>query len=74
MFGSNEYEFPLKLLFTDRQVANLLKKSSALIKLLKKQISKIIEYSRFLCALFQKRATSLTKDSLPLAKNVYLLL
>ena len=70
--GSNEFEFPHKSLFTVRQVANLRKKSSAIKKFLRTQISKIIGYSIFLDAFFQRIAGSWKKNTIPLAKNVHL--
>ena len=52
MVGDNEINFPQKLLLTNRQVASLRKaladRSSTDIKLLKTQLSKVIQSEGFL--------------------------
>ena len=67
--GDNETNFSHKLLLTNRQVENLLKAfanhSSTDIKLLKTQLSKIIQSGRFLGGLLGP----LLKTGLPLIKN-----
>ena len=70
MTGDNESNFPYNLLLTNRQVANLCKafadKSSTNIKLLKTQLSKMIQSGGFL----GKLLGPLLKSGLPLIKNV----
>ena len=70
MIGDNETSFLHKLLFTNRQVANLRKAfanhSSADIKLSKTQLSKMIQSGGFLGRLLGP----LLKTGLPLIKNV----
>ena len=70
MIGNNETNFPHELLLTNRQVLNLRKSfannSSADIKLLKTQLSKMIQLGRFLGRLLGP----LLKTGLPLIKNV----
>ena len=70
MIGNNETNFPHKLLLTDRQVSSLCKyftnNSSADSKLSKPQLSKMIQWGRFLSRLFGP----LLKTGLPLIKNV----
>ena len=67
--GDNETNFSHKLLLTNRQVENLLKAFanhlSTDIKLLKTQLSKIIQSGRFLGGLLGP----LLKTGLPLIKN-----
>ena len=70
MIGDNETNFPHKLLLTNRQVSKLCKafanRSSADIKLLKTQLSKMIQSGRVLGRLLGP----LLKTGLPLIKNV----
>ena len=70
MIGDDETTFPHKLLLTYRQVSNLRKAfanySSADIKLLKAQLSKMIQSGRFLGRLLGP----LLKTGIPLIKNV----
>ena len=70
MVGDNEINFPQKLLLTNRQVASLRKaladRSSTDIKLLKTQLSKVIQSEGFLGRLL----SPLRKTWLPLIKNV----
>ena len=70
MIGDDETNFPCKLLLTNRQLANLRKafadKSSNDIKLLKTQISRMIQSGGFLGRLLGP----LLKTGLPLIKNV----
>ena len=70
IIGDNETNFPHKLLLTNIQVANLHKSfsnhSSANIKLLKTQLSKIIQSGGVLSRLLGP----LLKIGLPLIKNV----
>ena len=70
MIGDNETNFPHKLLLTNRQVSNLCKAfanhSSADIKLLKTQLSKMIQLGGFLDRLLGP----LLKTGLPLISNV----
>ena len=70
MIGDNEFNFPHKLLLTNRQVANLLKSFanylSADIKLSKTQLSKMIKSGGFLGRLLGP----LLKTGLPLIKIV----
>ena len=70
MIGDDETDFPHKLLLTDRQLANLRKAFanylSTDIKLLKTQMSKMIQSGRFLSRLLGP----LLKTGLPLMKNV----
>ena len=70
MIGDNETNFPHKLLLTNRQVSNLCKAfanhSSADIKLLKTQSSKMIQSGGFLGRL----RGPLPKTGLPLISNI----
>ena len=70
MIGYNETNFPHELLLTNRQFASLRKafanNSSADIKLLKGQLSKMIQSGEFLGRLL----SPLLKTGLPLIKNV----
>ena len=70
MVGDNEINFPHKLLLTNRQVASLRKafadRSSTDIKLLKTQLSKVIQSGGFLGRLLGP----LRKTRLPLIKSV----
>ena len=70
MIGDNETNFPHKLLLTNREVSNLCKAFayylSAYIKLLKTQLSKMIQLGGFLGRLLGP----LLKTGLPLIKNV----
>ena len=70
IIGNNETNFAHKLLLTDRQVSNIRKafanNSSAAIKLLKTQLSKMIQSGGFLSRLLDP----LLKTGLPLIKNV----
>ena len=70
MIGDDEVNFPHKLLLTNRQVANLRKafanNSSTGIKLLKTQLSKMVQLGGFLGRLLGP----LLKTGLPLIKNV----
>ena len=70
MIGDNETDFSHKFLLTNRQVSNLRKAFenhlSADIKLLKTQLSKIIQSGGFLGRLI----APLLKTGLPLIKNV----
>ena len=70
MIGYNETNFPLKLLLTNRQVANLRQAFtnhlSADIKLSKTRLSKMIQSGGFLSRLLDPLLTS----RLPLIKNV----
>ena len=70
MIGDNENNFPHKLLLPNRQVANLCKAFanhlSADIKLLKTQLSKMIQLGEYLGRLLGP----LLKTGLPLIKNV----
>ena len=70
MIGDNETNFPHKLLLTNRQVSNLCNSfannSSTDIKLLKTQLSKMIQSGGFLIRLLGP----LLKTGLPLIKNV----
>ena len=70
MIGDNETDFPHKLLLTNRQVSNLRKAFAnhllADIKLLKTQLSKMIQSGGFLGRLLGP----LLKTGLPLIKNV----
>ena len=70
MIGDDETNFPHKLLLMNRQVANLRKtfanKSSTDIKLLKTQLSKMIQLEGFLGRLLGP----LLKTRIPLIKNV----
>ena len=70
MIGNNENNFPHELLQTNRQVSNLHKSignnSSAVIKLSKTQLSKMIQLGGFLNRLLG----TLLKTGLPLIKNV----
>ena len=70
MIGDNETNFPHKLLLTNRQVSNLRKAFgnhlSADIKLLKTQLSKMIQSGGFLGRLL----CPLLKTGLPMIKNV----
>ena len=70
MIGDNETNFPYKLLLTNRQVSNLCKAIanylSADIKLLKTQLSNMIQSGGFLGRLLGP----LLKAGLPLIKNV----
>ena len=70
MIGDNETNFPHKLLLTNRQVSKLCKafanRSSADIKFLKTQLSKMIQSGRVLGRLLGP----LLKTGLPLIKNV----
>ena len=78
MIGDNETDFPHKLLLTNRQVSNLRKAFanhlSADIKLLKTQLSKMMQSGRFLGRLLGpllKTSLPLIKDATkPLAKSV----
>ena len=69
MMGVNETNFPHKLLFTNRQVANLCKAFanylSTDIKLSNTQLSKMIQSKGFLGRLLDP----LLKTGLPLIKN-----
>ena len=69
MMGVNETNFPRKLLFTNRQVANLCKAFanylSTDIKLSNTQLSKMIQSRGFLGRLLDP----LLKTGLPLIKN-----
>ena len=66
--------FPLELLLTNRQVANIRKafanQSLIDIKLSKTQLSKMIQSGGFLGNLLGKLAGPLMKVAMPLAKNV----
>ena len=68
MIGDNESNFPHKLLLTNRKVANLRKafanNLSTDIKLLKTQLSKMIQSGGFLCRLLDP----FLKTGLPLKK------
>ena len=68
--SGDEINFPHKLLLTNRQVANLRKafanNSSTGIKLLKTQLSKMVQLAGFLGRLLGP----LSKTGLPLMKNV----
>ena len=70
MIGDNETNFPHKLLWTNKQVANIRKafanNSQIDIKLLKTQLSKMIQSGGFLSRLLGP----LLKTGLPLIKNV----
>ena len=70
MIGDNETNFPHKLLLTNRQVSNLRKPFanhlSAVIKLSKTQLPKMIQSGGFLGRLLGP----LLKTRLPLIKNV----
>ena len=70
IIGNNETNFAHKLLLTDRQVSNIRKafanNSSGAIKLLKTQLSKMIQSGGFLSRLLDP----LLKTGLPLIKNV----
>ena len=70
MVGDNEINFPHKLLLTNRQVPSLRKafadRSSTDIKLLKTQLSKVIQSGGFLGRLLGP----LRKARLPLIKSV----
>ena len=70
MVGDNEINFPHKLLLTNRQVPSLRKafadRSSTDIKLLKTQLSKVIQSGGFLGRL----PGPLRKARLPLIKSV----
>ena len=70
MIGNNENNFPHELLQTNRQVSNLCKSfgnnSSAVIKLSKTQLLKMIQLGGFLNRLLG----TLLKTGLPLIKNV----
>ena len=81
MIGDNETNFPHKLLLTNRQVSNLCKAFanhlSADIKLLKTQLSKMIQSGGFLGRLLGpllKTGLPLKNVSKPLAKKVLILL
>ena len=70
MIGDYETNFTDQFLLTNRQVANIRKafanNSSIDIKLLKSQLSKMIQSGRFPCRLLGQ----LIKTGLPLIKNV----
>ena len=72
--SNDNTNFPLELLLTNRQVANIRKAfanhSSIDIKLSKTQLSKMIQSGGFLGNLLGKLAGPLMKLAMPLAKNV----
>ena len=72
--SNDNTNFPHELLLTNRQVANIRKAfanhSSIDIKLLKTQLSKMIQSGGFLGNLLGKLAGPLMKVAVPLAKNV----
>ena len=74
MVGNSNDNFPHELLLTNRQVTNIRKAfanhSSIDIKLLKTQLSKMIQTGGFLGNLLGKLAGPLMKVAMPLAKNV----
>ena len=72
--SNDNTNFPHELLLTNRQVANICKafakNTSTDIKLLKTQLSKMIQSGEFLGNLLGKLAGPLMKVAMPLAKNV----
>ena len=72
--SNDNTNFPHELLLTNRQVANIRKAfanhSSIDIKLLKTQLSKMIQSGGFFGNLLGKLASPLMKVAMPLAKNV----
>ena len=72
--SNDNTNFPHELLLTNRQVENIRKAfanhSSTDIKLLKTQLSKMIQSGGFLGNLLSKLAGPLMKVAMPLAKNV----
>ena len=72
--SSDNTNFPHELLLTNRQVANIrkafAKNTSTDIKLLKTQLSKMIQSGGFLGILLGKLAGPLREAAMPLAKNV----
>ena len=72
--SNDNTNFPLELLLTNRQIANIRKAfanhSSIDIKLSKTQLSKMIQSGGFLGNLLGKLAGPLMKVAMPLAKNV----
>ena len=70
MIGNNETNFPHELLLTDWQISSLHKsfanKPSIVIKLSKRQLSKMIQSGGFLSRLLDP----LLKTALPLTKNI----
>ena len=76
--SNDNTNFPLELMLTNRQVANIrkafAKNTSTDIKLSKTQLSKKIQSGGFLGNLLGKLAGPLMKVAMPLAKNVLALL
>ena len=72
--SNDNTNFPHKLLLTDRQVANSRKafseNSSTDVKFSKTQLLKMMHSGGFLGKLLGKLAGPLTKEAMPLAKNV----
>ena len=73
--SNDSTNFPLELLLTNRQVANIrkafaFKNTSIDVKLSKTQLSKMIQSGGFLGNLLGKLAGPLMKVAMPLAKNV----
>ena len=72
--SNDNTNFPHKLLLTDRQVANTRKgfanNLSTDVKILKTQLSKMMQSGGFLGNLLSKLASPLMKVVMPLAKNV----